>query len=116
MYVLITALFLILILLFWDTLKILFKTMNTETLNNGNIKNGYVWFYCLLGINIIIVSFIIWFYYYKMNDVGIKGIDGIKGYNGIEGDICNINVPCLYKINNNIKYGDVDGDVDGEID
>jgi hypothetical protein len=67
----------------------MFKVMTIS-----NLESGYLWFFCLLIINIIIISFIIGFYYYKTNQVGKIGATGLVGYPGINGDICNITVPC----------------------
>ncbi len=64
---------------------------------SGNIEKGYLWFFCLLGINIIVVSFIYGFYYYKINQEGKRGPDGANGYTGIEGDACSITTPCYNK-------------------
>jgi hypothetical protein len=89
MYIIITAVFLIILLLFWDTIKIMINTMTTNSLDNG-----YLWFFCLLGINTIIIIFIIWFYHYKLNKPGKPGIDGSSGNKGLPGDICNIDTPC----------------------
>ena len=95
MYIIVTAIFIVLILLFWDVLKTMIQTMTT-----GKLDNGYLWFYCLLSINIIIILFIIGFYYYKLNGIGEKGDNGDKGFNGKDGDECIIGVPCI--TNNNI--------------
>ena len=92
MYIIITTIFIILIVLFWDTLIILLKTLNSKNLNNG-----YVWFGCLLAINVIIISFIIGFYYHKKNSVGKSGSDGIKGFSGVDGEQCNFALPCINK-------------------
>jgi drug/metabolite transporter (DMT)-like permease len=89
MYVVITAIILILGLLFWDTIKIMLTTMT-----NNSLDNGYLWFFCLLGINAIIITFILWFYHYKINEPGNTGIDGSTGNTGLPGNICNIDTPC----------------------
>lgn len=93
MYIVITCIFLILVLLFWDTIKVMLKTMTSS-----NLENGYLWFFCLLGINIIVIAFIFGFYYYKINQEGKKGPDGVNGFPGLEGEPCSIDTPC-YKSN-----------------
>jgi hypothetical protein len=93
MYIVITSIFLILALLFWDTIKIMLKTMSSS-----NIENGYLWFFCLLGINVIVIAFIYGFYYYKINQEGKRGLNGVNGFPGIEGEACSIDTPC-YKTN-----------------
>jgi hypothetical protein len=89
MYIIIIAIILILGLLFWDTIKIMLTIITTNSLDNG-----YLWFFSLLGINTIIIIFIIWFYHYKLNEQGKIGIDGSSGNTGLPGDICNIDTPC----------------------
>jgi len=84
---------LILVLLFWETIKIMLTTMT-----NSSLDNGYLWFFCLLGINLIIVIFIIWFYHNKIKEPGKNGSDGSPGYTGLPGDGCNINTPCYSTI------------------
>ena len=96
MYVIITAIFIVLVLLFWDAIASMVKTITIDS-----IHNGYLWFFCLLSINIIIISFIIGFYYYKLNIIGGKGETGDKGFNGYDGDMCSINSPCIVNNNNN---------------
>ena len=103
MYIIVIAVFIILILLFWDAIKIMIKTMST-----GNLDNGYLWFFCLLSINVIIISFIIGFYYYKLNIIGEQGENGNKGYTGIEGDLCSINTPCISRDNNSNSNNNTD--------
>jgi len=63
-------------------------------MTNSSLDNGYLWFFCLLGINAIIITFIIWFYNYKINEPGNTGIDGSTGNTGLPGNICNIDTPC----------------------
>lgn len=92
MYVIIITIVLLLILIFWDTFKIMLSTMSPE--NTGLQKNGYLWFICLSLINLIIVGFIIWFYHYKINQIGPDGIIGMQGNKGLEGEKCIFNVPC----------------------
>lgn len=65
-----------------------------KTMTNSNLENGYLWFFCLLAMNIIIILFIIGFYYYKLRQVGNNGVNGVIGYPGIDGDVCNITIPC----------------------
>ena len=89
MYIIIIAIALILVLLFWETIKIMLTSMT-----NSNLENGYLWFFCLLAINLIICIFIIWFYYYKINQPGKHGSNGIIGNTGLPGNICNINDRC----------------------
>ena len=92
MYIVITCIFLILAFFFWDTIKIMLATMTSS-----NLENGYLWFFCLVGINIIVVSFIYGFYYYKINQEGKRGPDGKIGFSGIQGDTGAIVVPCYNK-------------------
>ena len=89
MYVIFVCILLILVILFWDTIKIMLKTMT-----NSNLENGYLWFFCLLFMNIIMISFIIGFYYYKISQKGNIGANGDNGYSGIAGNACNITIPC----------------------
>jgi hypothetical protein len=69
-----------------------------RTMTSNTLENGYLWFFCLLTINIIIVVFITWFYYYKINQPGNTGNIGENGFPGIDGDICTMTIPCYSQI------------------
>lgn len=89
MFIIILSIFVIVIFLFWDTIKLILKT-----LNNSSLENGYLWFAILLIINTIIIIFLIAYYYYKSNQSGDDGIPGKSGFVGLEGDISYIPVEC----------------------
>ena len=93
MYIVFICILLVLVILFWDAINIMLKTMS-----NSNLENGYLWFFCLLAMNILIISFIVGFYYYKSTQLGNNGVNGAIGYPGIDGNVCNITIPC-YKQN-----------------
>jgi hypothetical protein len=83
MYIVIFAIFLILILLFWSTIQTAVKTMSSS-----NLQNGYVWFFSLLIINVIVISIILGYYYYLTSKPGNLGLPGESGFPGQEGDEC----------------------------
>lgn len=89
MYIIFISILLVTVIFFWDTINIMLKTMTSS-----NLENGYLWFFCLLIMNLILVSFIVGFYYYKSTQVGNNGATGSIGYTGIDGDVCNITIPC----------------------
>lgn len=88
MYVIIIAAFLVIIILFWETIMTLVKTMS-----NSNLQNGYLWFFSLLIINVIIISIILGYYYYLTNQKGDVGISGPPGVLGQTGDQCYFTTP-----------------------
>lgn len=92
MYIVFICVLVILVIIFWDTINIMLKTMA-----NSNLENGYLWFFCLLAMNITIILFIVGFYYYKANQVGNNGATGSIGYPGIDGDVCDIKISCNQK-------------------
>jgi hypothetical protein len=89
MFVVIFAIFLVLGLLFWSTIQTAVKTMS-----NSNLSNGYLWFFSLLIINIIVLSVIIGYYYYITSKSGNQGLQGDPGFPGQSGDECIFNDSC----------------------
>ena len=83
MYIIIFSIFLILVLLFWSTIQTAVKTMSTS-----NLQNGYLWFFSLLVINIIVISVILGYYYYLTSKSGTTGLPGVPGFPGQSGDEC----------------------------
>lgn len=83
MYVIVIAVFLVIIILFWETIMTLVKTMS-----NSNLQNGYLWFFSLLIINVLIIIIILSYYYYLTTQPGIVGIPGPSGFPGQQGDQC----------------------------
>lgn len=83
MYVIVISIFLVLIILFWDTIMTLVKTMSEPSL-----QNGYLWFFSLLLINVIVISIIIGYYYHLTNQTGAAGIPGLAGFPGQQGEQC----------------------------
>lgn len=66
-------------------------------MTNSNLENGYLWFFCLIIINIIIITFIIGFYNYITSQPGIVGSIGETGFPGLEGDGGSLVIPCYKK-------------------
>jgi hypothetical protein len=83
MYIIVISVFLVIIILFWETIMTLVKTMT-----HSNLQNGYLWFFSLLIINVIIISIILGYYYYLTNQTGDIGIPGITGFPGQSGEKC----------------------------
>ena len=83
MYVIVIATFLVLIIMFWETIITLVKTMS-----NSNLQNGYLWFFSLLIVNVIIISIILGYYYYLTIQKGPEGIPGPTGFPGQPGEQC----------------------------
>ena len=88
MYVIVIAVFLVVIILFWETIMGLVKTMS-----NSNLQNGYLWFFSLLLINVILISVILGYYYFLTTQTGAVGIPGAPGYPGQSGDECYFTTP-----------------------
>jgi len=83
MYVIIIATFIIIIILFWDSiLKLVRFGMD------ASLKNIYIWFILLLIINLIVISIIFGYYYYIQGKQGKDGLPGISGFPGQIGDTC----------------------------
>lgn len=83
MYVIIIAVFIVVIILFWETIMTLVKTMS-----NASLQNGYLWFFSLLIINVILISIIIGYYYHLTTNPGKEGIQGKTGFPGQPGEQC----------------------------
>ena len=83
MFIIVFAVFLVIIILFWETIMTLVKTMS-----NSSLQNGYLWFFSLLIINIILISIILGYYYYLTTYPGESGIPGQTGFPGQPGDQC----------------------------
>jgi len=81
--VIVLAVFLVIIILFWETIITLVKTIS-----NSNLQNGYLWFFSLLIINVILISIILGYYYYLTNNSGAVGVPGQTGFPGQPGDQC----------------------------
>ena len=88
MYMVIIAAFLVLIIMFWETIMTLVKTMS-----NSNLQNGYLWFFSLLIVNVIIISIILGYYYYLTNKKGPEGLPGPTGFPGQPGEQCYFTKP-----------------------
>ncbi len=83
MFVIVIAVFLVIIILFWETIMNLVKTMS-----NSSLQNGYLWFFSLVIINIILISIILGYYYYVTTNPGDAGIPGPTGLPGQPGAQC----------------------------
>ena len=83
MYVIIISILIVLVILFWSTIKVMLKTMTSS-----NLENGYLWFFSLLIINIFVISILVGFYKYKKNQKGNQGTIGAAGFSGQQGDEC----------------------------
>jgi hypothetical protein len=83
MLIIIVAIFLVIIILFWETIMTLVKTMS-----NSSLQNGYLWFFSLFIINLILISIILGYYYYLSITPGMLGIPGNTGFAGKPGDQC----------------------------
>lgn len=75
--------------LFFSTFSNVFYNIfieKTKDLKLNINKTGTIWFIGLIIINIVILTFIIGFYYYKTNyAIGILGPRGYPGQQGIDG-------------------------------
>ena len=87
MIIIITSIFLVLALLFWSTIQTAVKTIF-----NSNLDNGYLWFFSLLIINIIVLITLVVYYNYLMTTPGKQGMQGDAGFPGQPGEQCTF--PC----------------------
>jgi hypothetical protein len=83
MFVVVSAVFLVIIILYWETIMTLVKTMS-----NSSLQNGYPWFFALLIINVLLISIILGYYYYLTTLEGAEGIPGATGFPGQQGEQC----------------------------
>lgn len=84
MYVIVIATFLVIVILFWETIMTLVKTMS----DTSSLKNGYLWFILLLVINVILISIILGYYYHITHKTGEDGLTGAAGLTGLIGEQC----------------------------
>jgi len=83
MYVIVIAVFIVIIILFWETIMTLVKTIS-----DSSLQNGYLWFFSLLIINVILIIIIVGYYYYLTTHQGAEGIPGSTGFPGQPGEQC----------------------------
>ena len=83
MYVIVISMFIVIIILFWETIMTLVKTMS-----NSSLQNGYAWFFSLLVINVILISIILGYYYHLTTHPGTEGLPGPTGFPGQPGEQC----------------------------
>ena len=86
MYLVVLALFGIIAYFSFDTFIGVSQFM---TVSNKYLA-GQKWFISLLLVNLVIISFVIGYYYYKKDEIGYKGIDGYDGLPGDPGENCQI--------------------------
>ena len=102
MFIILTVILILTVIYFWNNILTLLKILKTGNLDS---TTGYIWFFTLLIINIIIITFIYGFYYYKTNQTGKDGSSGSVGYPGQQGESGFLNIPCYSQnkqtINNN---------------
>lgn len=82
MYIIIAAIIFAIIFYSWSTIK---NIINLTIFGNTKISSqGFLWFGSILLLNIFILSFVIWYYYYIRNQpgpVGRRGFPGLAGDN-----------------------------------
>ena len=92
MYIVFGAIILLLIAYFWQTL---YQIVNSLINNSNNLfLTGNIWFVALLIMNVVLITFIIGFYYYKSTLPGPEGPTGDKGFQGRPGKACEIKDGC----------------------
>jgi len=62
-------------------------------MTDSSLQNGYLWFFSLLIINLLLVSITVGYYYYLNNQTGTDGLPGDAGFTGQEGDQCMFTTP-----------------------
>lgn len=81
----------ILLILFYYGFDIVKNAMTYfSKTNNYYLAIGNPWFYGLVGVNIIITIFVIYFYYKKngVGSIGETGNQGMQGKKGPSGNSC----------------------------
>jgi hypothetical protein len=63
-------------------------------MTSSNLENGYLWFFSLLIINLIVIAILVGFYYYKKNQKGNPGLQGPPGFPGQQGNECYFSDNC----------------------
>jgi len=91
MFIILTVILILTVIYFWNNILTLLKILKTGNLDS---TTGYIWFFTLLIINIIIITFIYGFYYYKTNQTGKDGSNGINGFPGEQGEPGLLKIPC----------------------
>ena len=70
----------------WTALK---NMVSLTIFSNTNVTpQGFMWFGSILLINIVILAFIIWFYYYVRDRPGPVGKRGFPGQSGDDAHDC----------------------------
>jgi hypothetical protein len=59
-----------------------------KTMTSSNLENGYLWFFSLLIINMVVIIFLVIFYNLKINENGKQGQLGVAGFPGQQGQEC----------------------------
>jgi hypothetical protein len=86
MYIIIAAIFVIIVAYFASTIFTVITSVSSNS--NNKVSVGNKWFAGLLIINLILITFTCTFYYYKSYSEGIKGTTGKKGFEGQQGETC----------------------------
>lgn len=80
---------------FLKTMIDIYMKPTIDTLKGASAysSQGFTWFISLVLINIFILIFIIWFYYYKskysVGPPGPRGYEGTRGLNSPDCKVCN---------------------------
>ena len=88
MLLIITIFTLVVLFYYWDAIKGMLQFFNTTQTPAFSLINP--WFLSLLFINLIVLTFQVWFYYSKVNSNGQQGSPGIVGFPGYEGSPCTV--------------------------
>jgi hypothetical protein len=92
MFIIFGTIIILLIIFFWHTIYLTISSLTSNA--NNYIYTGNLWFVSLLIINLILITFILAFYYYKSNLQGKQGPSGNKGFTGLDGSGCVFSSGC----------------------
>ena len=93
MYIIYATVLILMIVLFSSTIMAMIKTYTNPVNTTTKSIVGSVWFVGLLILNILVITFIYSFYYYKSTTAGKQGNTGSTGFSGLSGDACIIATP-----------------------
>lgn len=89
MWLIYMSILFVLIIYFWDAIK-----MMINNVLSSKTDNGLIWFITLTIINIMLFVFIYVFTYLKQNESGPVGVAGLRGFPGYSGEECKIKPEC----------------------
>lgn len=92
MFIIVTVIFIIIAYYSFDIIKnAIFYYSNT---NNKSFQIGNPWFFGLLIVNLIIMTFVIYFYNHKstIGSIGRTGLGGYPGKKGLSGEEAYVSV------------------------